>query len=109
VLAHLPGLHRLDLVHYLVARPDQNPGTPRPLTCSVIVPCRNEVGNIAETVARMPPMGPHGDHLLTGLQDGTPEAVEGHRAYRGSGTSAASAQTRRRQGTPFAKVSPPQR
>jgi len=78
VLAHLPGLRRLDLVHYLVARPDQNPGTPRPLTCSVIVPCRNEVGNVAETVARMPAMGPHTEILFVDgdSRDGTPQAVE---------------------------------
>ncbi len=78
VLAHLPGLQRLDLVHYLVARPTQATPPARPLSCSVVVPCRNEVGNVAATVARIPPMGCHTEILFVDgdSTDGTPEAIE---------------------------------
>jgi len=78
VLAHLPGLRRLDLIHYLVARPEPEPSPPRPLTCTVVVPCRNEVGNIPETVARIPLMGSHTEMLFVDgdSTDGTPEVIE---------------------------------
>ena len=87
VLAHLPGLRRLDLIHYLVARPEPEPSPPRPLTCTVVVPCRNEVGNIPETVARIPLMGSHTEMLFVDgdSTDGTPEAIqEAIVAHRGT-------------------------
>jgi SAM-dependent methyltransferase len=54
----LPGVRHLALVGHWVVRPE----TPRPvaderLTCTVIVPCRNEEGNIADCVDRLPPLG----------------------------------------------------
>ena len=52
-LATLPGLRRLCLRNYVVARSLRQIRT-RPHTASVIVPCRNEQGNIAPTIARMP-------------------------------------------------------
>jgi glycosyltransferase involved in cell wall biosynthesis/SAM-dependent methyltransferase len=58
VAIRLPGMRHLALVgHWLV-----QPATPRPLadptlTCSVIVPCRNEEGNIAACVERLPALG----------------------------------------------------
>ena len=87
VLAHLPGLRRLDLIHYLVARPEPEPSPPRPLTCTVVVPCRNEVGNIPETVARIPVMGSRTEILFVDgdSTDGTPQAIEeAIAAYRGT-------------------------
>ena len=86
VLAHLPGLCRLDLVHYLVARPAPGSSAARPLSCTVVIPCRNEVGNIAGTVARIPPIGSHTEILFVDgdSTDGTPEAVQAAiEAYRG--------------------------
>ncbi|HYL79868.1 MAG TPA: bifunctional class I SAM-dependent methyltransferase/glycosyltransferase family 2 protein, partial [Candidatus Acidoferrum sp.] len=68
VLAHLPGVRRLDLVHYLVARPEPNACPPRPLSCSVVVPCRNEAGNIENIVRRLPSLGSHTELIF----------VEGH-------------------------------
>lgn len=77
-LAQLPGLRRLDLVHYLVMRPEPVARVPRPLSCSVVIPCRNEVGNIAETVERIPSMGPHTEIIFVdgGSKDGTDRAIE---------------------------------
>lgn len=86
LLAHLPGVRRLDLIHYLVARPEPVLRVARPLTTSVIVPCRNEVGNIADTVARVPSMGPRTELVFVdgASADGTPEAIEGAiEKYRG--------------------------
>ncbi len=51
-----PGLRRLGLQQYLVAR--LKPGGMRPsYSCSVVVPCRNERGNIADALDRLPSMG----------------------------------------------------
>ncbi len=78
ILAHLPGLRRLDLVHYLVARPTQPASPVRPLSCTVVIPCRNEVGNIAETVSRIPSMGSGTDVIFVDgdSTDGTPKEIE---------------------------------
>ena len=56
-VAKLPLIRSLNLVRYLVARPVPVP-KPLPLSASVIVPCRNERGNIAPCIARMPMLGP---------------------------------------------------
>lgn len=85
-LAHLPGLRRLDLVHYLVMRPEPAARGATPLSCSVIVPCRNEAGNIAETVRRIPAMGPRTEIVFVDgdSTDGTLQAIEHAReAYKG--------------------------
>ncbi|HEV3229119.1 MAG TPA: glycosyltransferase [Solirubrobacteraceae bacterium] len=55
LLAHMPGLRSLDLSHWLVARPA--PAAAHAWGVSVIVPCRNEAGSIAEIVERVPEMG----------------------------------------------------
>ncbi|MBN2161597.1 MAG: glycosyltransferase [Pontiellaceae bacterium] len=56
VLAHLPGFRAFDLTHFYVARP-----APVPMqeisVVSVIVPARNEAGNIAGLLERIPEMG----------------------------------------------------
>ena len=57
VLARLPGLRRLCLVEVLVARPTAQPKRETDVSVSVIVPCRNERGNIAAAVERIPEMG----------------------------------------------------
>lgn len=60
VIAPLPLVRRLCLRHYLVARPaPHSPSAPpphrdKPLSCSVLIPCRNERGNIEPAVKRLP-------------------------------------------------------
>ncbi len=49
----LPGLRRLCLRTYVVARPLRGVGLERP-SATVLVPCRNERGNIEAAVTRMP-------------------------------------------------------
>ena len=59
-LAKLPGFEKLCLVHTVIARPQREsdaPGSTREATVSVIIPCRNEAGNIEPAVLRTPDMG----------------------------------------------------
>jgi SAM-dependent methyltransferase len=66
VLAHLPGLNYFCLTHYVVAR-SQRFAT-EALSCSVIIPARNEAGNIRDAIARLPKLGTHTEVIF----------VEGH-------------------------------
>ncbi|MGE3334564.1 MAG: glycosyltransferase [Rhodospirillaceae bacterium] len=63
----LPGLRRLCLRNYIVARPLQNAAALAP-SCTVLIPCRNERGNIEEAVRRLPPIAPKTEIIF----------VEGH-------------------------------
>jgi SAM-dependent methyltransferase len=58
-LAPLPILNNLCLTNYIIARSQLSPQieeTPKP-SVSVIIPARNEAGNIANAIARMPKLG----------------------------------------------------
>jgi glycosyltransferase involved in cell wall biosynthesis len=71
VLAPLPGFNALCLTEYVVARvrPDAKAiAAAKEKTCSVIVPARNEAGNIEDCVARLPRMGRHTEVIF----------IEGH-------------------------------
>jgi hypothetical protein len=59
LLAPLPLINRLCITEYIVARPQPSTDhTPvQDLTCSVIIPARNEAGNIWNCVRRLPRMG----------------------------------------------------
>lgn len=57
VLAAVPGLRRLCLIHVIVARPVPEAGAVGDYSVSVIVPCRNEEGNIEAAVKRLPKLG----------------------------------------------------
>jgi glycosyltransferase involved in cell wall biosynthesis len=73
-----PLIGYLNAINIVVARP-QRPRPPRwPLSCSVIVPCRNEVGNIEAAVSRMPSMGSHTEIVFVdgASSDGTGERIE---------------------------------
>jgi len=53
-IATLPYLRKLCLKHYLVARLKQSLGPLREPSASVVIPCRNERGNIEAAIKRMP-------------------------------------------------------
>lgn len=58
VIAKLPGIRKLCLVQYVIARPSvRREAEPGRAAVSVVIPCRNERGNIESAVARMPRMG----------------------------------------------------
>ncbi|TVQ06690.1 MAG: glycosyltransferase [Leptolyngbya sp. DLM2.Bin27] len=66
-LAPLPLVKHLCLTTFIVARPLPAPVATAP-TCSVVIPARNEAGNIAAAVARLPQLGAHTEVIF----------VEGH-------------------------------
>ena len=54
-IAPLPGLRRLCLRNYIVGRPLPTPdATAGPPSASIVIPCRNERGNIAAAIERLP-------------------------------------------------------
>jgi len=58
VIGRLPVLYRLGFVRYVVARPLMpHARPPAEHSCTVVVPCKNEEGNIAAIPARLPRMG----------------------------------------------------
>lgn len=76
-LARLPGLRRLCMMQVMVARPVVEPQRESEVTVSVIVPCRNEVGNVQPAVERIPAMGRATEILFCDDKstDGTPDEV----------------------------------
>jgi len=72
VLAPLPLINRLCLTEYLVARQrptlSETRDRTQEMTCSVIVPARNEAGNIESCITRLPRMGKHTEVIF----------IEGH-------------------------------
>lgn len=69
ILAPLPIVNNLCLTEYIIARARSKINTEQHnLTCSVIVPARNEAGNIESCVTRMPHLGKHTEIIF----------IEGH-------------------------------
>lgn len=62
-IAPLAGFRLLNMVNILVARPLPRPQTVVPPSVSVVVPARNESGNIENILRRCPKMGPD-DELI---------------------------------------------
>lgn len=86
VLAHLPGLRHLCLTQYVIARPVPERAGRREYRCSVIVPCRNEAGNIPEIVRRTPTLGAGTELIFVdgNSSDGTVDRIlEAIVRYRG--------------------------
>lgn len=89
ILVHLPGFEHFGLTNYIVARPTpQKPDTQAAPTCSVVIPARNEAGNIANAIARLPQLGSHTEVIFVegNSQDNTWEVIQavvaqGHPRY----------------------------
>lgn len=75
-IANLPIINRLCLTGYIIARPKFK--IIKEGSVSVIVPCRNEKGNIEDAVRRIPKMGSHTEVIFVegGSSDGTLEEVK---------------------------------
>jgi len=78
VLANLPLLRKLCLVETIIARPAPVPVPEETLSVSVVVPARNERGNVENAVHRIPPMGRHTEIVFVegNSRDGTAEEIE---------------------------------
>lgn len=56
-LIHMPFINRLSLQHWIIARPSAVQVNTQTVSVSVIVPCRNERGNVEPAIVRTPIMG----------------------------------------------------
>ena len=77
-LAPLPGFAKLTLLQYLVARPGPAFETPEhSLSVSVVVPAKNERGNVRPAIRRTPRMGTATEIIFVegGSTDGTREEI----------------------------------
>jgi len=77
-LSLLPGFRFFNLVELVIARPACVPLRDEDLSVSVVVPCRNERGNIADVVKRVPRMGRETEIIFVdgNSTDGTAEEIE---------------------------------
>ncbi len=77
ILANLPLVRKLCLVQILVARPAPVAVPEGSLSCSVVIPARNEKGNIEDAVRRVPQMGSRTEILFVegNSRDGTAEEI----------------------------------
>jgi SAM-dependent methyltransferase len=80
LLSAVPLVRRLGLVSYLTARPRKGQVAPRhpDPTCTVVIPTRNERGNIRGAVERLPRLGSHTEVIFVEghSTDGTAEEIE---------------------------------
>jgi ubiquinone/menaquinone biosynthesis C-methylase UbiE len=76
-LAPLPGIRRLCLCRYIVARPS-GLREKKALSTTVLIPCRNEKRNVEAAVARLPSFGEHQEIIFVegGSTDGTREEIQ---------------------------------
>jgi SAM-dependent methyltransferase len=79
-IAKLPLIKKLCLVQYLVARPADTDFAPptKQYSVTVLVPCKNEKGNIEGAVTRTPEMGTQQEMIFVdgSSTDGTVEEIE---------------------------------
>ena len=77
-LSLLPGFRYFNLVNLIIARPVPSPKSDEDLSVSVIIPCRNERGNIADAIQRVPQMGRETEIIFIdgSSTDGTADEVE---------------------------------
>jgi SAM-dependent methyltransferase len=82
VLAHVPGIRKLCLCHYVVARPRLRKAE-RPYSTTIVIPCRNERGNIEAALRRIPRFGSRQQIIFVDghSSDGTPEEIRRLIAY----------------------------
>jgi ubiquinone/menaquinone biosynthesis C-methylase UbiE len=77
LLGRLPIINRLCFLNLIVARPRAITCQEEDYSCSVIVPCKDEVGNIENVLLRMPEMGKGTEIIFVDdrSSDGTGEEV----------------------------------
>lgn len=76
LLAYVPFMNKLCLCQYLVARPRIRE-TARVYSSTIVIPCRNERGNIEPAVRRIPRFGGHQEIIFVDghSTDGTPDEI----------------------------------
>ena len=82
LISKLPFIKHLCLVETIIARPEGAPAYPpfdkKDYTCSVVIPCRNERGNIEGAITRTPKLGAHTELIFVdgNSTDNTAEEIE---------------------------------
>ncbi|GEP41459.1 glycosyltransferase [Brevifollis gellanilyticus] len=76
-IAWMPGLERMNLCHFIIARPAPQPRPASDFKISVIIPCKDEKGNVRSAVERMPELGRETEIIFCDDKstDGTPDEV----------------------------------
>jgi SAM-dependent methyltransferase len=76
-IATMPFIRRLGLRNYTIARP-LNLAAMEPKSVSVVIPARNEMGNVEAAIKRLPDFGSHQEVIFIEghSQDGTFEEIE---------------------------------
>ena len=74
-LANLPGINRLTLINFISAKPQQK--LSREFSVSIVVPARNEKGNIENAIKKTPAFGSHQEFIFIegNSQDNTYEEM----------------------------------
>ncbi len=77
-LSLLPLFRQLNLINLVIARPKPIVKIPEDYVVSVVVPCRNEKGNIEDAILRIPEMGKQTEIIFVdgNSTDGTPQEIE---------------------------------
>ena len=77
-IAKLPLIKRLCMVQYIVARKEQVSMPKKDYTVTILIPCRNEKGNIELAIRRIPKFGKHQEILFVdgNSTDGTIEEIK---------------------------------
>lgn len=79
-IAPLPLVNRLCLIEYVIARPAPVPDPEKAsqLSCSIIIPTKDEKGNIENAIGRTDPLGRHTEYIFIDghSTDGTIEEIE---------------------------------
>ncbi len=76
-LVNMPLINRLCLQQWIIAKPIQASIQPETVTVSVIIPCRNEKGNVEQAILRTPQMGKSTEIIFVegNSQDGTLQEI----------------------------------
>lgn len=74
-LANLPGINGLDLIQFITARPIYS--EPKEFSVTIVVPARNEKGNMENAIKRTPKFGSHQEFIFIegNSSDGTYEEM----------------------------------
>ncbi len=61
-IANLPGINSLNLIQFITARPTYS--EPKDYSVTIVVPARNEKGNIENAIRRTPKFGSHQEYIF---------------------------------------------
>lgn len=77
-IAKLPLLRKLCLATFVIAKEMEEAAPAQDYSCSVIIPCRNEVGNIEKAIATVPTLGKSTEIIFVdgNSTDGTVEKIQ---------------------------------